>query len=128
MDTTVISNNPIVRLLNSSKAIVVLFVIAGGFLAFAFGKASWDQVEGMLKWIVSVWLGAQGLEDAAKHYATRTNAGTAGLVGEVIRAAVKDSLTPPAPGAGQTVNVTMPAAPPVPSIDERPAIGAREGQ
>lgn len=126
MDTTVISNNPIVRLLNSSKAIVVLVVIAGGFIAFAFGKASWEQVEGMLRWVVSVWLGAQGLEDAAKHYATRSNTSTAGLVGEVVRAAVKDSLTPPPPAGNASVVVNMPQTAPVPSIDERPVVGVRE--
>jgi len=59
---------PILRLLQSSKALVVLTIIIGAFLAFQFGKVTWDEATSLVKWVVGPWLLAQGAEDAAKHF------------------------------------------------------------
>lgn len=57
------------RIFGSSKALVVLLVVALSFAALLMGRATWEQVKGLLEWVMPVWLGAQGLEDAAKHIA-----------------------------------------------------------
>jgi hypothetical protein len=61
--------NPIARLVGSSKALVVLGVTIASFVGLYLGKAQWLEVEGFLKWILITWLGAVGVEDAAKHLA-----------------------------------------------------------
>lgn len=65
--STAQKGNPIRRLLSSSKALVVLAISATSFAALWTGKATWQDVEGLLKWTVGPWLAAVGLEDAAKH-------------------------------------------------------------
>lgn len=58
--------NPVTRLLSSSKALVVLAVTALAFGGLFAGRASWEQIESLLKWVLGPWLIAQGTEDAAK--------------------------------------------------------------
>jgi hypothetical protein len=61
------SAGPIRRLLGSSKALVVLLVIAAAFGSFWTGKATWHDIEGLLRWVLGSWLAAAGAEDAARH-------------------------------------------------------------
>lgn len=58
---------PVRRLAGSSKALVVLAVSAASFAALWCGKATWGDVEGLLKWVLAPWLAAVGIEDAARH-------------------------------------------------------------
>ena len=64
MDTS-----PFVRMLGSSKAIVMMIVLSLSFLALMLGKATWDQVDNLVKWVFGSWVMAVGVEDAAKHVA-----------------------------------------------------------
>lgn len=56
------------RLLHSSKALLVLLVIAIAFVSLLLGKASWSDVEGLIKWVVGPFVLAVGVEDAAKNW------------------------------------------------------------
>ncbi len=60
-------NNVFLRLASSRKAVSVLFVIGFSFGALYLGKAHFEQVADMVKWLLGTWLVAQGAEDAAKH-------------------------------------------------------------
>lgn len=86
--------NAITGLLNSRKAVIVLVIIAFCAAAVLMGKATWDQVEGLVWKVVGPYMIAQGFEDAAKHNATKA----------------------PANSAPQTINVSVPsnAPPPMP--------------
>ncbi len=98
--------NPIARLLSSSKAIVVLGVAALSFLGLYLGKIQFAEVESFLKYVLITWLGAQGVEDAAKHLSTpKANAAANALVADAaasaVAAAVKASLPPPPATGGE---------------------------
>lgn len=60
------SQNPIIRLVSSSKALVVLGVTTACFIALFAGKAQFHDITEFLKYIIGPWLVAQGLEDALK--------------------------------------------------------------
>lgn len=60
---------PFVRMLGSSKAIVMLLILSFSFLSLLLGKASWEQIENLVKWVFGSWVMAVGVEDAAKHVA-----------------------------------------------------------
>lgn len=90
------NQNPIARLLGSSKSLVVLAVAALSFLGLYLGKVRFDEVESFLKYILITWLGAQGFEDAAKHVATAKSGPSATVITEAVAAGVKKaSLAPP---------------------------------
>jgi len=65
------TTNPLMRILGSSKALIVLAVVTAAFGAFFAGKAQWDQVESMVKYLVGALILGQSAEDAAKHIAGR---------------------------------------------------------
>jgi len=71
------SANPLVRLFSSSKALVVLAVTGACFAALFTGKATWEQIENLLRFVIGPWLLAVGVEDAAKHVASGMNKGHA---------------------------------------------------
>lgn len=91
--------NPILRLLKSSKGLVALVVITASFVAVFTGRASWDQMDSMVKWVLGVWMGSQALEDAAtkiaapKMLAAKHNVEVAKKADE--RRDVPTSLVPP---------------------------------
>lgn len=60
-------NNVILGLLASRKAVVVIAVTIAAFVALYLGKAQWEQIESLLKWLLGTWLVAQAGEDSAKH-------------------------------------------------------------
>lgn len=64
------TTNPIARLLGSSKAIVVLLVLAGCFAAIFAGRATWEQVEEFMKYITMTWIASAGVEDASHRIAS----------------------------------------------------------
>jgi len=86
------TNNPVVRLLQSSKALVAMPMILGAFLAFHYSKISWVECTDFVKWIWLSWAGVQGAEDVVKHY----NAGKA----VVAETAARASIAPPAQVTG----------------------------
>lgn len=61
--------NPVTRLMTSSKAIVMLFVITAAYIGFFLGKTTWEQFAEFAKWIIGPWMVASGAEDVAKHIA-----------------------------------------------------------
>lgn len=61
-------NNVISGLLSSRKAMVVIVIAIASFVALYLGKATFEQIESMVKWLVSSWLVSQGVEDAAAKY------------------------------------------------------------
>jgi hypothetical protein len=61
--------NPVLRLLQSSKALVVLAVTLATFGGVYKGAIQWHEANDFLKWVLGPWLLAQGVEDAAKHFA-----------------------------------------------------------
>ena len=81
--------NPLVRLAQSSKALVAIPMFVGSCAAFHFSKISWTECTEFVKWIWLSWAGVQGAEDVVKHY----SAGKA-AVAEVN---AKASIVPPAP-------------------------------
>jgi hypothetical protein len=89
------TNNPVMRLLQSSKALVAMPMIIGSFIAFKYGKVSWTECTDFVKWIWLSWAGVQGAEDVVKHYgASKGSSGDAMKV--LISDAVKNSMSPPA--------------------------------
>lgn len=58
------------RLLGSRKAFVVLLVTGASFVALFSGKATWNEIAELLKWMIGPWLVASGVEDAARHVAS----------------------------------------------------------
>lgn len=60
--------NPLMRLLGSSKALVMLAITGACFIALFLGKSDWVQTTDFLKWIVGPWLISAGLEDAGQKY------------------------------------------------------------
>jgi hypothetical protein len=83
--------NAIVGLLSSRKALIVLVIVAFCAAAVLMGKATWEQVEGLVWKVVGPYMIAQGFEDAAKHNAMKA-----------------PTVTTP-----QTINVSVPSnAPP----------------
>lgn len=64
----------VVALFSSRKSLIVILLVVLSAVAIAVGRATWDQVEGFMKWILMTWLGAQGIEDAAKFFANRPTA------------------------------------------------------
>lgn len=82
--------NPVLRLLKSSKALVMLGTAIGAFVLVGLGKISWDQVEKFLVVTVPAWMLAVGIEDGAKHMAGKTDAMRKAVADEV-----KKSLPPP---------------------------------
>ena len=78
-------NNVVVGLLASRKAMVVIAVSIASFVALYLGKAQWEQIESLLKWLLGTWLVSQGIEDSAKDF------------GESKVAAAKASIPPPPP-------------------------------
>ena len=92
--------NPLVRLMNSSKAIVALLVIVLSFAALFTGKVAWEQMNQMVQWVLAVWLGAQGLEDAAKHIGqpkltSESKDAVKVILEPMVQEAVSKSLPPP---------------------------------
>lgn len=63
--------NALVALLSSRKALVVLLAVGLCAAAVLTGKAQWQQCEDFMKWLLGSWLISQGIEDAAKHNATK---------------------------------------------------------
>ena len=59
--------NPIARLFGSSKAIIVMAVLAVTGVALCLGKVTWQQFEYIIGLVVGPWLVAVGAEDVAKH-------------------------------------------------------------
>jgi hypothetical protein len=55
------------KLLSSRKSFVVLLITTASFVALFPGKATWSDVADLLKLVVGSWLGAAGVEDAARH-------------------------------------------------------------
>ena len=90
------SQNPIVRMLMSSKALVVLLITIATFVGLYLGKAQWTDVESFLKYILITWLGSQGIEDAAKHFAQPKTDVVKQVATDVATDVVK-SLAPPPP-------------------------------
>jgi len=62
------SPNPIVGLMQSRKAVVVLLTMAGLFALTFIGKLHPDALLDYLKIIIPVWLASQGVEDAAEKW------------------------------------------------------------
>jgi hypothetical protein len=62
--------NPLLRLLTSSKALVVMAVVASALAAFFTHRATWGEASDLVKYVLGAWLVAQGTEDAARHFAT----------------------------------------------------------
>lgn len=87
--------DPIKRLLGSSKALVMLMVTLLMFVGVFLGKIHFDEVKGVLTVLVPVWLGAQGIEDAAKNIAVPSNERVVKAAAEVAEAVVKASVRPP---------------------------------
>jgi len=56
------------RLAGSSKAWVVGSAIIGVITLGAIGKLSMEEVVNVIKWLVIVLIGAQGLEDSAHKF------------------------------------------------------------
>lgn len=105
------NQNPIARLFGSSKALVVLAVTALSFLGLYLGKVKFDEVESFLKYVIITWLGAQGVEDAAKHVATAKSGPSAQVIESAVAAGVKASLAPPPmPKADDVVITEKPEA------------------
>jgi len=100
------NQNPIARLLGSSKALVVLVVTALSFLGLYLGKVKFEEVESFLKYVVITWLGAQGFEDAAKHVATAKAGPSASVIESAVAAGVKASLAPPPMPKEESVVIT----------------------
>lgn len=63
--------NPIMRLVYSSKAIVVLAVTITTFGAVYLGRATFQQATDFLKYVIGPWLLAVGIEDAGRNNAKR---------------------------------------------------------
>jgi hypothetical protein len=55
------------KLLSSRKSFVVLLITTASFAALFTGKATWPDIADLLKLVVGSWLGAAGVEDAARH-------------------------------------------------------------
>lgn len=60
--------NVIQTLLASRKAWVVLLAVVGVVVMELMGKISAKDALDALKWLVSAWLGAQAVEDAAEKH------------------------------------------------------------
>lgn len=90
---------PIKRLMGSSKALVMLAVTLLMFIGVFIGKIQFSELKSMLTVLIPAWLGAQGLEDAAKHVAQpstdRVKAVAVVTAAEVAEAVVKASNHPP---------------------------------
>lgn len=80
-------NNVFVGLLSSRKAVVTLVVILASFVALYLGRASWDQIDSLLKVILPSWLGAVTIEDVASKQAAAK-----------VEVAKSNSIPPPAGG------------------------------
>lgn len=85
--------NAVVGLLSSRKALIVLVIVLFCAVAVLMGKASWEQVEGLVWKVVGPYMIAQGFEDAAKHNA------------------MKQPANSPAQSAPTTVNVVSTTPP-----------------
>lgn len=84
----------IARILGSSKALIVLLVIVLMFVGLFLGKVPFEDIKHMLTVLVPVWLGAQGIEDAAKNIAKPSQEKIVQTASEVASAVVKASLRP----------------------------------
>jgi len=57
--------NPILALLGSKKALIMLVAVVGAIVLAAIGKVDGQQALDFCKWVVMTWLGAQAVVDAA---------------------------------------------------------------
>lgn len=62
------STNPIINLFQSRKAILTMIITALCFAAFFMGKATWNEISDLLKFVFPGWLLAQGIEDGVKKW------------------------------------------------------------
>jgi hypothetical protein len=90
--------SPIVRMLSSSKALVMLGTMAGAIVLVTLGKITWEQAERFLTITVPAWMLSVGLEDAAKHYGAAKGASTTESSTTVIAEPAQAKPEPPSPG------------------------------
>ena len=54
---------PLLGLLGSQKALVMLIVLVGTLVLVGMGRVSWDDAKGFLMVIVPSWMGAHAIQD-----------------------------------------------------------------
>jgi hypothetical protein len=62
---------PLKRLFGSSKVMIAMICISFAFVALLAGRITWDEVLGLLKWLVPALIGSIAMEDAAGKLGTR---------------------------------------------------------
>lgn len=90
-----VNQNPLQRLLGSTKAIVTLLVIVCSFTALFLGRATWEQVVTLLQVSIPAWLAAQAIEDGAQKLAVPRMDAVKEVATSVATDVVQNSLRPP---------------------------------